>query len=94
MTVNIPENLRKYCSLAEGEDIIDRFVCPIEGCDFTTRLGPGAIRMHMLMKADPMTAVYEPSHDEYFRVHAEDLTLDSVKELAKIPYRAVSYRKP
>ena len=93
MTVEIPEHLRKYCSVAENENIIDRFVCPIESCNFTTRLGPGAIRMHMLMKSDPMAAVYEPNHEDYFKLHSEDLTLDSVKELAKIPHRAVSYRK-
>ena len=39
MATQIPEKLRKYVSLAEGEDIIDRFVCPV--CDFSTRLGPG-----------------------------------------------------
>jgi hypothetical protein len=42
---------------------------------------------------DPMTAVYEPNHEEYFKVHHEDLTLDSFKELAKKTYRTVSYRK-
>ena len=94
MTVQIPENLRKYCSIAEDEDIIDRFVCPVEGCDFTTRLGPGAIRMHMLMKSDPMAKVYEASHEEYFKLHHDELTLNAVKVLARIPYRTVTYNKP
>lgn len=93
MTLQIPENLTKYCSLAEGEDIIDRFICPIEGCDFTTRLGPGAIRMHMLMKSDPLSAVYEPSHEVFFKDHHIELTMDSIKVLAKIPFRKISYRK-
>ncbi len=93
MTVRIPENLKKYCSVDENEDIIDRFVCPVDGCGFTTRLGPGAIRMHMLMKSDPMAAVFSAPHEEYFKEHAEDLTMDAVKELALIPFRNITYEK-
>ncbi len=93
MTLQIPENLRKYCSLAEGEDIIDRFVCPVDGCDFTTRLGPGAIRMHILMKSDPMATVYTPEHEEFYKAHQDELTVNSVKALSRIPYRAVTYNK-
>ncbi len=91
MTVQIPENLKKYCSLAEGEDIIDRFVCPV--CDFTTRLGPGAIRMHMLMKADPLSKVYEVRHEEFYKANQMDITIDAVKKLAEIPYRTITYEK-
>ena len=89
MATQIPEKLRKYCSLAEGEDIIDRFVCPV--CDFSTRLGPGAIRMHMLMKSDPLAKVYEAGHEEFYKANRSDLTIDSIKELAVIPYRAITY---
>ncbi len=89
MATQIPEKLRKYCSLAEGEDIIDRFVCPV--CDFSTRLGPGAIRMHVLMKSDPLTKVYEAGHEEFYKENRSDLTIDSIKELAVIPFRAVTY---
>jgi hypothetical protein len=94
MTLQIPENLKKYCSLAEGEDIIDRFVCPIEGCGFDTRLGPGAIRMHMMMKSDPLSAVYEDGHETFYKEHQSELTMNSIKELAKVPFRKISYRKP
>ncbi len=93
MTLQIPENLKKYCSLAEGEDIIDRFVCPVEGCDFNTRLGPGAIRMHMLIKSDPMAVTYVPDHEDFLKTHLDELTISSVKNLARIPYRLISYRK-
>jgi len=89
MATQIPEKLRKYCSLAEGEDIIDRFVCPV--CDFSTRLGPGAIRMHMLMKSDPLAKVYEAGHEEFYKANRSDLTIDSIKELSVIPYRAITY---
>lgn len=91
MVIQIPENLRKYCSLAEGEDIVDRFVCPV--CDFSTRLGPGAIRMHMIMKSDPLATVYEAGHEEFYKANHTDLTIDSIKELAAIPYRTVTYNK-
>lgn len=93
MTLQIPENLKKYCSLAEGEDIIDRFVCPVEGCEFDTRLGPGAIRMHILMKADPMSAVYASNHEAFFKDHQDELTMNAIKELAKVPFRKISYRE-
>jgi len=89
MATQIPEKLRKYVSLDEGEDIIDRFVCPV--CDFSTRLGPGAIRMHMLMKSDPLAKVYEAGHEEFYKANRSDLTIDSIKELAVIPYRAITY---
>lgn len=89
MATQIPEKLRKYCSLAEGEDIIDRFVCPV--CNFSTRLGPGAIRMHVLMKSDPLAKVYEAGHEEFFNANRADLTVDSIKELAMIPFRAINY---
>lgn len=91
MTTQIPEKLRKYCSLAESEDIIDRFVCPV--CDFSTRLGPGAIRMHMLMKSDPLATVYEAGHEEFYKANRADLTIDSIKQLAVIPYRSITYNK-
>lgn len=91
MAVNIPENLKKYCYLAEGEDIIDRFVCPV--CDFNTRPGPGATRMHMLMKWDPLSKIYETGHEEFYKANQIDLTIDAVKTLAAIPYRSITYDK-
>jgi len=91
MITQIPENLRKYCSLAEDEDIIDRFVCPV--CDFSTRLGPGAIRTHILMKSDPLSKVYEAGHEEFYKANGADLTIEFTKKLARIPYRTITYNK-
>ncbi len=94
MSLNIPENLKKYCSLADDGTIIDRFKCPVLGCTFTTRLGPGAIRMHLLIKADPLyESRYDPLHEEYFKEHESELTMDNIRVLSTIPYRTVSYRK-
>jgi len=91
MAVNIPVNLRKYCYLVEGEDIIDRFVCPV--CDFSTRLGPGAIRMHMMMKSDPLSKVYEAEHEAFYQANHTELTIDAIKTLAVIPFRSITYDK-
>ncbi len=94
MSLNIPEHLKKYCSLSVDGTIIDRFKCPVPGCTFTTRLGPGAVRMHILIKADPMNETrYSTEHEEYFKEHESELSMDNVRILANIPYRSVSYRK-
>ena len=94
MSLNIPEHLKKYCSLSVDGTIIDRFKCPVPGCAFTTRLGPGAVRMHILIKADPMNETrYSPEHEEYFKEYESELSMDNVRVLANIPYRPVSYRK-
>ena len=93
MSLNIPENLRKYCLLSEDASIIDKFKCPVPGCTFSTRLGPGAVRMHVLLKADPLhESRYCPEHEAYFRANESELSMDTVRALAHLPYRAVSYR--
>ena len=95
MSLNIPENLKKYCILAEDNTIIDWFKCPVPGCDYTTRLGPGAVRMHVLIKADPLSSQrYCTDHEEYFKEYESDLSMDTVRVLANIPHRLISYRKP
>ncbi len=94
MSLNIPEHLKKYCSLSEDATIIDRFKCPVSGCSFNTRLGPGAVRMHILIKADPLSqSRYNPDHEAYWREHESELSMDNIRILADIPYRTVSYRK-
>lgn len=94
MNLNIPEDLKKYVILAEDGTIIDYFKCPVPGCEYTTRLGPGAVRMHILIKADPLsTTRYDKDHEEYFKQNESELSPETVRELAKIPYRLVSYRK-
>ena len=95
MSLNIPESLKKYCILAEEDTIIDWFKCPVPGCDYTTRLGPGAVRMHVLIKADPMSKTrYSPDHEEYWKEFESDLSMDNVRVLSNIPHRLTSYRNP
>ena len=94
MSLNIPEKLKKYCTLSADGTIIDRFTCPVPDCTFTTRLGPGAIRMHLLIKSDPLSdSRYDQAHEAYFKEHESELTIDNIRMLAKIPYRTVSYNK-
>jgi len=82
MTLNIPEHLRVYVTLTEDEEMINRFRCPV--CGYRTRLGPGALRMHLLLKSDPKVETqYDPAHEEYMR--DTDFTLDVVKNLAVYP---------
>ncbi len=82
MTLNIPENLREYVALTENEDMINQFKCPV--CGFRTHLGPGALRMHLLLKSDPKVETqYDPAHEEYMKT--TEFTLDTVRVLAKFP---------
>ena len=94
MSLDIPEHLEKYVILSQDGTIIDKFKCPVPGCDFTTRLGPGAVRMHILIKADPLSKTrYSAEHEAYFMAHESELSTDMVRSLAKNPYRLVSYKK-
>ena len=82
MILNIPEHLRTYVTLTEEEDMINRFKCPV--CSFMTRLGPGALRMHLLLKSDPKVETqYDPAHEAYMR--NTEFTLDTVRQLALYP---------
>ena len=94
MSLNIPEDLRKYCIVAEDGTIIDRFKCPVPGCTFTTRLGPGAVRMHLMLTADPLhESRYSSDHEAYWRLNESEFSIDMVRTLAHIPFRPVSYKK-
>jgi hypothetical protein len=95
MSLNIPENLKKYCLISTDGTIIDRFKCPVHDCSFTTRLGPGAVRMHVLLKTDPLNeSRYSPEHEAYWRENESELSMDNVRILVNIPHRPTSYRKP
>jgi hypothetical protein len=82
MSLNIPEHLQPFVTLTEEGDMINRFKCPV--CSFRTRLGPGALRMHLLLKSDPKVETqYDPAHEEYMKT--AEFSLDTVKELAVFP---------
>jgi hypothetical protein len=86
MSLEIRDPLRKYVRLTEDGNLIERFACPVEGCGFTTKLGPGALRMHLLLKADPTKeSRYSSAHEEYCRDHEEELGLDVIRYLSRMP---------
>lgn len=86
LSLEIQANLRKYCRLTEDGSRVDRFVCPVEGCGFTTRLGPGALRMHLLMKSDQgVGGRYCEAHERFCRGHSGELGLDIVRYLSGLP---------
>lgn len=86
MALEIPVDLQKYCILTENKDCIDKFVCPVEGCGYTTRLGAGAIRMHLILKSDPTCeARYCKDHELYYKSHGDELGLEEVRMLAAFP---------
>jgi hypothetical protein len=84
MTLEIPENLLKYVTLTQTGDRIERFKCPV--CSFTTKLGPGALRMHLLLKADQKNETrYDKAHESYYKEYQREIGLDSVRILASMP---------
>lgn len=84
MTLKIPENLLKYVVLTNTGDKIERFNCPV--CSYTTKLGPGALRMHLMLKADPKNETrYDKAHESYYRENQKEIGMDSVRLLASLP---------
>jgi hypothetical protein len=49
--------------------------------------------MHILMKSDPLSKVYEAGHEEFYKANQADLTIDSIKNLSVLPYRLITYTK-
>ena len=86
MSLEVRDPLSKYVRLTLDGQRIERFVCPVEGCGFTTKLGPGALRMHLMLKADPTKeSRYCSSHEEYCRAHEEEIGLEAVRYLSSLP---------
>ncbi|MFP3952475.1 MAG: hypothetical protein ACLFVP_10100 [Candidatus Bathyarchaeia archaeon] len=74
----------------EDNKEIEQFKCPVEGCGFTTRFGPGAIRMHILLSSDPDTeARYDESHEEFYKAHKDELSLETVRYFTEFPIRGL-----
>jgi len=85
LSISIPPELQKFVVLTQSGDYIDRFKCPVPGCDYSTRLGPGALRMHMILKADPNVPTrYDPQHEEFFKLNMV-LDKEQVKTLGDFP---------
>lgn len=80
------DDLRKYCKISDDGSSIERFVCPVEGCDYSTRLGPGALRMHIIMKSDPdNVSRFCSAHQAFYNTHVSELGTDIVRYLSELP---------
>jgi hypothetical protein len=85
MSLEIRDPLSKYVRLTLDGQRVERFACAVEGCGFTTKLGPGALRMHLLLKADPTKeSRYCSSHEEYCRAHQGELGLEAIRYLSNL----------
>lgn len=86
MALEIQENLRKYCVLTDDGTSVEKFVCPIEGCGFSTKLGPGALRMHLILRSDPtIEGRYCEAHDRFCSAHSDELGMNVVRYLNSLP---------
>jgi hypothetical protein len=84
--LEIEQKYLKYIKLNDDGTVIDQFTCPVDGCDFETDQSPGALRMHMIIKADPkITGRYCPRHEGFYRSHQDELTLRGVSYIARFP---------
>jgi hypothetical protein len=84
LPLSIPNELQKYLVLSPEEEKVDRFKCPVKGCKYTTRLGPGALRMHITLKADPkVPSRHDAEHENYLKTNVFDM--EHVRILAQFP---------
>jgi hypothetical protein len=83
---DIEPRFAKYISISKDYSMIEEFTCPVEGCNYKTDQGPGSLRMHMVIAADPnMKGRYCPRHQAFVNANPDDMTLDGVRYLAKFP---------
>ena len=45
----IDERFMRYIEINEEKKRIESYKCPVPGCDYKTRQGPGAVRMHTII---------------------------------------------
>ncbi len=84
--MEIDERYKRYYLLDKQRGSISLFTCPVEGCGFQTDQGPGALRMHMVIKADPkFVGRHCKKHEAFVAAHPETQLQDWVQYLAKFP---------
>jgi hypothetical protein len=84
--MEIDSKYNRYYLLDKEHGHISLFTCPIEGCGFQTDQGPGALRMHMIIKADPgCKGQFCKEHEQYVAAHPDIRSQDWVRYLAKFP---------
>jgi hypothetical protein len=82
----ITPNFRKYVTISSDYSMIEQFKCPVKGCGWESDQGPGALRMHILITADPnMKGRYNPTHEAFLNANPNEMTLDGVRYLSQFP---------
>jgi hypothetical protein len=86
MALEIDPQYKKMYLLDKQRGRISLFTCPVEGCDWQTDQGPGALRMHILIKGDPKCeGRFCKEHADYVSAHPEVQRKDWVQYLARFP---------
>lgn len=94
---NIDKRFLPYIELNQELKRIESYKCPVSGCSFQTKQGPGAVRMHTLIRTQNIVSSDDPegidhkAHLEYFKKN-DFLTLENVKMLARTDTRSYSER--
>ena len=94
---NIEKRFLPYIELNSKLKRIESYKCPVPGCTFTTKQGPGAIRMHTLTRIENMVSSDDPEgvdhklHKEYYKTN-DVLTMEDVRILARTDTRPYSER--
>ena len=87
MQLEIPNELKKYCKLSKDRSFIKSFGCPVNGCNYKTSLGPGALRMHIILGSDPeLESRYNEEHEKFYLEHTNELGRSFVRELSRLPH--------
>ena len=83
---DIAPNFRKYVTISSDYSMIEQFKCPVLGCGWESDQGAGALRMHILITADPnVKGRYNPEHEDFLKANPNEMTLDGVRYLAQFP---------
>ena len=86
MALEIDPQYKKFYLLDHKRGSITQFTCPVEGCDWRTDQGPGALRMHLMLKADPnCKGGYCKEHEAFVKANPDTVGLNWVHYLSKFP---------
>ena len=86
MSLEIDAKYKRYYLLDKQRGSIAQFVCPVEGCEWQTDQGPGALRMHIVISADPnCVGRHCEKHEEFVRANPDSTSMEWVRYLSQFP---------
>ena len=102
----IDERFMRYIEINEEKNRIESYKCPVPGCNYSTKLGPGAVRMHSIIVQEKSGMKDESgefrwkqrgrwdnqAHIDYFKEN-NVLTVEDVIELGRTDTRPYSERE-